>query len=98
MDVRVERPRSPVLQFDDLDAISKGRDPSGVIRDADRAKCVALPIASPEVHRDGISTALRKARAYRLAALQKKLPSIHMTLLWVLAAIALYVSLRTLSR
>ena len=34
--------------------------------------------------------ALRQARAYRLAALQKKLPSIHMTLLWVLAAIVLF--------
>ena len=34
--------------------------------------------------------ALRKARAYRLAALQKKLPSIHMTLLWVLAGIVLF--------
>jgi hypothetical protein len=30
---------------------------------------------------------LRQARAYRLGALQKKLPSIHMTLLWSLAAI-----------
>ena len=34
--------------------------------------------------------ALRKARVYRLAALRKKLPSIHMTLLWVLAAIVLF--------
>jgi 5,5'-dehydrodivanillate O-demethylase len=42
--------------FEDLEAISRGRDPSGVIRDADRAHCVALPIASPETHRDGIST------------------------------------------
>ena len=32
---------------------------------------------------------LRQARAYRLGALQKKLPSIHMTLLWTLAAIVL---------
>jgi hypothetical protein len=32
---------------------------------------------------------LRQARAYRLGALQKKLPSIHMTLLWSLAAIVL---------
>ncbi len=42
--------------FEDLEAISRGRDPSGVIRDADRAKRVALPIASPETHRDAIST------------------------------------------
>jgi len=33
---------------------------------------------------------LRQARAFRLAALQRKLPSIHMTLLWVLAAIVLF--------
>lgn len=33
--------------------------------------------------------ALRQARAYRLGALQRKLPSIHMTLLWVLAGIVL---------
>ena len=33
--------------FTDLDAIAHGRDPSGIIRDADRAKCVALPIAVP---------------------------------------------------
>ena len=32
---------------------------------------------------------LRQARAYRLGALQRKLPSIHMTLLWSLAAIVL---------
>jgi hypothetical protein len=33
---------------------------------------------------------LRQARAYRLGALQRKLPSIHMTLLWVLAGIVLF--------
>ena len=33
--------------------------------------------------------ALRQARAYRLGALQRKLPPIHMTLLWVLFAIVL---------
>ena len=33
---------------------------------------------------------LRQARALRLAALQRKLPSIHMTLLWVLAGIVLF--------
>jgi len=33
---------------------------------------------------------LRSARAYRLASLQRKLPSIHMTLLWVLAGIVLF--------
>lgn len=32
---------------------------------------------------------LRQARAHRLGALQRKLPSIHMTLLWTLAAIVL---------
>lgn len=33
---------------------------------------------------------LRQARAFRLGALQKKLPSIHMTLLWVLGGIVLF--------
>jgi hypothetical protein len=33
---------------------------------------------------------LRQARAYRLGALQRKLPDIHMTLLWVLAGIVLF--------
>lgn len=33
---------------------------------------------------------LRQARAYRLGALQKKLPSLHMTLLWVLGCIVLF--------
>jgi len=33
---------------------------------------------------------LRQARAMRLGALQKKLPSIHMTLLWVLFSIVLF--------
>jgi Protein of unknown function (DUF4239) len=33
--------------------------------------------------------ALRQARAYRLGALQRKLPPIHMTLLWVLFGIVL---------
>lgn len=42
--------------FEDLDAISKGRDPSGVIRDLERARCVSLPVATPHVFRDGIST------------------------------------------
>jgi hypothetical protein len=32
---------------------------------------------------------LRQARAFRLGALQRKLPNIHMTLLWVLAGIVL---------
>ena len=40
--------------FTDLDAIAHGRDPSGVIRDTERAKCVALPIAEPKLHRDGL--------------------------------------------
>jgi 5,5'-dehydrodivanillate O-demethylase len=40
--------------FADLDAIAHGRDPSGIIRDAERAKCVALPIAVPQLHRDGL--------------------------------------------
>jgi hypothetical protein len=34
---------------------------------------------------------LRQARSYRLGALQRKLPDIHMTLLWSLAAIVLMV-------
>jgi hypothetical protein len=33
---------------------------------------------------------LRQARAYRLGALQRKLPDVHMTLLWVLAGIVLF--------
>jgi len=33
---------------------------------------------------------LRQARAYRLGALQRKLPSIHMILLWTLAGIVLF--------
>ncbi len=46
--------------FNDLDAISQGRDPSGIIRDADRASCVALPIALPQLHRDGLPLAEMK--------------------------------------
>jgi len=34
--------------------------------------------------------ALRQARAYRLGALQRKLPNIHMVLLWVLAGVVLF--------
>ena len=41
--------------FDDLEAISQGRDPSGVIRDADRAGCVPLPIAQPDLYKHGIT-------------------------------------------
>lgn len=33
---------------------------------------------------------LRQARAYRLGALQMKLPDLHMTLLWILFAIVLF--------
>jgi 5,5'-dehydrodivanillate O-demethylase len=47
--------------FADLDAIAHGRDPSGIIRDADQAKCVELPIASPEIHRDGMPLEKMKA-------------------------------------
>lgn len=43
--------------FDDLDAIAQGRDPSGLIHDAERAKCVALPIAVPALHREGLPLA-----------------------------------------
>ncbi len=43
--------------FEDLETISRGRDPSGIIRDADRAKCVSLPIAAPGLHRDGMTLA-----------------------------------------
>ena len=46
--------------FDDLDAVAHGRDPSGIIRDADRAECVELPIAVPQLHRDGVPLAEMK--------------------------------------
>ena len=47
--------------FSDLEAVAHGRDPSGIIRDADRARCVALPIAVPGLHRDGVSLEEMKA-------------------------------------
>ncbi len=50
--------------FDDLDAIAHGRDPSGIIRDADRARCVPLPVASPEIHRDGMTIEQMKAHPF----------------------------------
>ena len=43
--------------FDDLDAIGRGRDPSGLIRDAERASCVVLPIATPELFKQGLTLA-----------------------------------------
>lgn len=46
--------------FTDLEAIAHGRDPSGIIRDAERAQCVSLPIAVPGIHRDGVSLAEMK--------------------------------------
>lgn len=46
--------------FDDLDAVALGRDPSGIIRDAERARCVGLPIAQPALHRDGVPLAEMK--------------------------------------
>lgn len=43
--------------FDDLDSIGRGRDPSGLIRDAERAACVELPIATPEFFKQGLPLA-----------------------------------------
>ena len=43
--------------FDDLDAIGRGRDPSGIIRDAERAACVELPIATPTFFKEGMTLA-----------------------------------------
>ena len=45
----------------DLDAIGAGRDPSGIIRDPDTAKFVALPTATRELFRDGLPLAECKA-------------------------------------
>jgi 5,5'-dehydrodivanillate O-demethylase len=47
--------------FGDIDAIAHGRDPSGLIRDPDRARCVPLPIAVPGIHRDALPLAEMKA-------------------------------------
>ncbi len=41
--------------FDDLDSVARGEDPSGLIRDPERARCVRLPIAEPRLHRDGLT-------------------------------------------
>ena len=46
--------------LDDLDAIAQGRDPSGLIRDPERAACIELPIAQLGLHRDGITLAESK--------------------------------------
>ena len=43
--------------FDDLDAIGRGRDPSGIIRDPERAECVVLPIATPKFFKEGLTLA-----------------------------------------
>jgi 5,5'-dehydrodivanillate O-demethylase oxygenase subunit len=41
--------------FEDMEAVAKGQDPKGVIRDPQVAKCVPLPIATPQTQRDGMS-------------------------------------------
>jgi 5,5'-dehydrodivanillate O-demethylase len=40
--------------FDEIEAVSQGRDPKGTLRDPEAAKCVALPIATPKLFRDGM--------------------------------------------
>jgi 5,5'-dehydrodivanillate O-demethylase len=42
--------------FEDMEKVAKGKDPKGVVRDPEVAKRIALPIATPEVQRDGIPT------------------------------------------
>ena len=41
--------------FDELDALSEGKDPKGVIRDQDVNQCVRLPIAHRSVFVDGLT-------------------------------------------
>ena len=43
--------------FDDLERIAQGRDPSGIVRDAERARCVELPIATPDLFKKGLPLA-----------------------------------------
>ena len=42
--------------FEDMEAVAQGKDPKGIVRDPEVAKRVPLPIATPEVQRDGIPT------------------------------------------
>jgi 5,5'-dehydrodivanillate O-demethylase len=42
--------------FEDMEKVARGKDPTGIIRDPKVAKRVPLPIATPEVQRDGIPT------------------------------------------
>jgi 5,5'-dehydrodivanillate O-demethylase len=39
----------------DLEAVAAGKDPKGVIRDPNAAKCIALPNMMREINTDGIS-------------------------------------------
>jgi 5,5'-dehydrodivanillate O-demethylase len=50
--------------FKDMEAVAQGKDPKGIVRDPDLAKRVPLPIATPEVQRDGISTEQWKTDPY----------------------------------
>jgi 5,5'-dehydrodivanillate O-demethylase len=47
-----------------MEAVAQGKDPKGIIRDPEVAKSVALPIATPEMQRDGITTAQWKTDPY----------------------------------
>lgn len=42
--------------FEDMEKVAQGKDPKGIIRDPEVAKRIPLPIATPEVQRDGIPT------------------------------------------
>jgi len=42
--------------FEDMEKVAKGQDPKGIVRDPEVAKRIPLPIATPEVQRDGIPT------------------------------------------
>ena len=57
-DVGISMMRKRLL--DDLDAIADGRDPSGLIRDPERARCVVLPIATRTLFQDGLPLAEAK--------------------------------------
>jgi 5,5'-dehydrodivanillate O-demethylase len=41
--------------LDDLDAIARGEDPKGILRDAGAAQCVALPIAGRKLFSEGLA-------------------------------------------
>jgi len=43
--------------FDDLDKVARGQDPSGIVRDAAAARCIALPDVMRKYNVDGVPLA-----------------------------------------